>query len=72
MRAPGRADDLLQGGESVLLGHRDVQRGELGPELLEARHGLAAVAGLTDDLVATLVSASLTIFRMNAVSSIYR
>src|SRR3954451_6575881 len=29
-------DDLLEGGEAVLLGHRDVERGHLGTQLLVA------------------------------------
>src|SRR5262249_21193777 len=52
---PGvQLDDLLQSSEAVLLGHGDVERGELGLELLEAGDRLDAVAGLTDDLVAAL------------------
>src|SRR3954465_7080887 len=47
-------DDLLEGGEAVLLGHRDVEGGELGLELLEAGDRLIAVAGLPDHLVAAL------------------
>src|SRR5215217_5140868 len=47
-------DDLLQRRETVLLGHRDVERRDLGLELLEASDRLRAVAGLSDDLVATL------------------
>src|SRR4051795_2297502 len=47
-------DDLLEGGEAVLLGHRDVEGRELGLELLEAGDRLIAVAGLPDHLVAAL------------------
>src|SRR4051812_34940374 len=47
-------NDLLEGGEAVLLGHRDVERRHLGAQLLEAGDGFDAVAGLPDDLVAAL------------------
>src|SRR5680860_294443 len=36
--------DLLQRGQAVLLGHGDVQRGDLGAQLLVLRDGLVAVA----------------------------
>src|SRR3954468_11377085 len=46
------ADDVGEGGETVLLRHRDVERREVGLELLVAGHGLHAVACLPDDLMA--------------------
>src|SRR4051795_4411976 len=46
------ADDVGEGGEAVLLRHRDVERREVGLELLVAGHGLHAVACLPDDLMA--------------------
>src|SRR3954470_14703436 len=46
------AHDVGEGGEPVLLRHRDVERREVGLELLVAGHGLHAVACLPDDLVA--------------------
>src|SRR3954454_12313330 len=47
-------DDLLEGGEAVLLGHRDVERHHLRLELLEASDRLRAVADLSDHFVAAL------------------
>src|SRR4051812_49971784 len=46
--------DVLERGQAVLLGHRDVQRHDLGPELLEAGDRLHAVAGLADHLMTAL------------------
>src|SRR5690349_14854722 len=45
-------EDVLEGGEAVLLGHGDVERREVGTQLLELRERLDAVAGFADDLVA--------------------
>src|SRR3954454_15525094 len=45
-------DDLLEGGEAVLLGHGDVQRHDVGAQLLEPLHRLRTVGCLANDLVA--------------------
>src|SRR3954454_18503892 len=47
-------DDLGEGGEAVLLRHRDVQGHQIRLELLEALDRLDAVARLADHLVAAL------------------
>ena len=46
--------DLLEGGDAVHLGHRDVHRHDVRAELLELFHGLGAVRRLAHDLVAVL------------------
>src|SRR3954452_11883271 len=47
-------DDLAEGGEAVLLGHRDVEGHQVGLERLVLGEGLDAVARLADHLVAAL------------------
>src|SRR3954451_5292936 len=52
LRAGVDGDDLPQGGEAVLLGHGDVERHDIGAQLLEALHRLGAVGRFANDLVA--------------------
>src|SRR3954463_4452410 len=47
-------DDLAEGGEAVLLGHRDVEGHQVRLQRLVLRDGLDAVARLADHLVAAL------------------
>src|SRR3954451_15262279 len=52
LRAGVGRDDLPEGAQAVLLGHRDVQGHDVRAQLLELLHRLCAVGCLADDLVA--------------------